>query len=172
MTSPHQPIDVVLIGTTPEARDPLCDPAVNLGAKGIREALSRYERERTPEALAEVPMHEGKRPVMFRVEPLTNAALQVVESQPSQPMRDAMAFLLSCFSYTDERGARREAVEFGKVDRVRDYPVGPDAWLEHVAGEFGGVAVAELASVAVDRARAGRRALAPFALPRGVMLPR
>lgn len=172
MSSPHQPIEVMLVGTTPESRDPLCDPAINLGAEGIRAALSRYERERSPEALAAVPLHEGKRPVLFRVEPLTSAGLQTVDSQASRATREAMAFALSCFSYTDERGMRREASEFGKVDKVRDLAVAPDGWLEYVAGEFGSVAVSELASVAVDRARAGRRALAPFCLPPGVMLPR
>jgi hypothetical protein len=50
--------------------------------------------------------------------------------------------------------------------------IASDEWVEAVFDTFGAGAVREIAQVAIDRAEAGPRALAPFGLPRGLMLPR
>jgi hypothetical protein len=83
-------------------------------------------------------------------------------------MRAQRAFLAACHRYTDADGLEHTA----KVEQVGKVSLAGDEWLDEVFERFGAAAVREVAQVAMDRAEAGPVALAPFALPRGLMLPR
>jgi hypothetical protein len=154
------------VGTKPFARPPTCDPAIDV-AKVTGEQLSRYERERSDEARAAIPLLPDTVPVLFEVQPLSAAALRWVKETTGEAMAHR-AFLACCHAYTDERGAEHVA----KVDASGRIAMAGDEWLDKVFTAYGGDVVAEVARVAIDRAEAGPRALAPFALPRGLMLPR
>jgi hypothetical protein len=165
--SPSAIIRVLLVGTIPGARPATCDPALDL-AKTSPEALTRYERERSDEARAALAIIPDATPALFEVRPLTASALRWVRSADDGETVAHRAFLASCHRYTDSRGVEHAA----KVEKPGLFEVAPDAWLDEVFAEYGDAAVREVAKVALDRAEAGPRALAPFALPRGLMLPR
>ena len=166
MSNPSLPIRVLLVGTIPGARPVTCDPAIDLAAT-TSAALSRYERERTDEARAALVMVPGATPSLFDVRPLTpRTHAWVMESQGEQ--RAQRCFLAACHRYTDAQGAEHAAPTeaVGKITLARD------EWLDEVFAAYGAAAIREVAQVALDRAEAGPAALAPFALPRGLMLPR
>jgi hypothetical protein len=50
--------------------------------------------------------------------------------------------------------------------------IASDEWLDHIADLYGNKAINELAAVIIVRREAGPGALAPFALPPGLMLAR
>lgn len=167
MSSPSDIIPVLVIGTVPGARPPTCDPAIDLSAEGIAAKLTRYERERTVEALAEIPMKPGATPTKFYVAPLTAAGWRYV-SQVSGDDAAMRAFQLACHRYEFEG---REYV--AKVSDVNHRIfVSDDEFFDRAFDTFGAAAIREVGSVAIQRAEAGPRAVAPFALPRGLMLPR
>lgn len=170
MTSPSRLLRVVQIGTLPGCVTPTCDPAIDLGAPGCAEALSRYERTRSDADREALPLRADSRPVVFEVLPLTPAAYRFAMDAVGAT-RDHRAFVVACHALTDERGVRHEATAHGGVDTVGAITQARDAWIEHVASLVGEAAIREVARVALDRAEAGPRALAPFALPRGLMLP-
>ena len=166
MTNPSQPIRVLLVGTIPGARPATCDPAIDLAATSPA-ALTRYERERSDESRASIAIVPGLTPSLFEVRPLTPRTFAWVMEATGE-VRAQRAFLASCHAYTDAQGAEhRAAVEVvGKITLARD------EWLDDVWASYGAAAIREVAQVAIDRAEAGPAALAPFALPRGLMLPR
>lgn len=165
--SPAVPMRVLLVGTIPGARPATCDPAIDL-AKTSPAALTRYERERSDEARAEIVLLPDATPSLFVVQPLTAAALRWVRSASDAETQWQRAFMASCHEYSDERGVDHRA----KAEKVGVLTIAADEWLDEVFATYGGAAVREVAQVALDRAEAGPRALAPFALPRGLMLPR
>jgi hypothetical protein len=171
MTSPSRLLRVVQIGTIPGCVTPTCDPALNLAAPGAPEALSRYERTRSDADRDALPLLPDARPVLFEVSPLTPAAYRFC-MDATGATRDHRAFTVACHALTDERGVRHEASAHGGTETAGTITQARDAWIEHVASLVGEAAVREVAKVALDRAEAGPRALAPFALPRGLMLPR
>lgn len=165
--SPASTIRVMLIGTLPGARPATCDPAIDL-AKTSALALTRYERERSEEARAEIVLVPGATPTLFEVQPLSASALRWVRSASDAETQWQRAFMVACHAYVDERGVDHRA----KTEKPGLFVVASDEWLDDVFGAYGGAAVREVAQVALDRAEAGPRALAPFGLPRGLMLPR
>lgn len=173
MTNPAAVIPVVLIGTRIGASVPTCDPAINLDAPGCAAALSRYERERSPDALAALPLKPDAKPVTFRVSPLTAAAWRVAGERADVAGRLQLLVSLGCHAYTDERGVEHTATSHGALTSPRPgIALAADEWVDHLHDAFGEDAVAELAKVIADRTEAGPRALAPFRLPRGLMLAR
>lgn len=161
-------LPVILVGTVPFATPATSDPAIDTKHATAKAALSRYARERTAEALAAVPILPGAKAVVFRVDALTVAGLRVAESDPIRASNTA--FALCCHSYIDAKGVEHTAAQHGGVQAGHDLAWADDAWLQHVGEEFGALAIDEVASVAITRAKAGKRALAPFALPRGLTL--
>lgn len=166
MSNPSETLRVILVGTIPGARPATCDPAIDLVATSAA-ALSRYERERSAEALAEIKLLPGAQASLFAVQPLTSATWRWVQDGIGEG-RYQRAFQASCHSYFNEKGVEVKA----KVEQVGRATLAVDEWLESVFDLYGGAAVREIAQVAIDRAEAGPRALAPFGLPRGLMLPR
>ena len=175
--APNQPLWIVQIGTLPGAVPPTCDPALDLTAKAtdggsLRQALSDYEASRSPEDLARLPIKPGAAPVRFEVKPLVPAALRFAREASSDAMRAHRCFLCVCHAIKDSDGNDLRAEDFGPIkDLGRGMRQASDEWLDHVATLFGNDAVTEVATVAFERADAGPRALRPFALPRGRMLP-
>jgi hypothetical protein len=161
-------LSVILVGTVPFATPATSDPALDIKHASAKAALSRYARERSPEALAAVPMLPGAKAVQFRVEALTVAGLRLAESDPARASNTA--FALCCHSYVDAKGIEHTAAQHGGVQAIGDFALADETWLQHVGEEFGTLAIDEVASVAITRAKAGKRALAPFALPRGLTL--
>lgn len=173
MTNPAATIPVVLIGSRIGSSAPTCDPAINLDAPGAAAALSRYERERSPDALAALPLKPDARPVTFRVSPLSAAAWRVAGERTDPAGRMQYLVALGCHVYTDERGAEHKATDYGGLTCPRpSITLAPDEWIDHLHDAFGEDAIAELAKVIADRTEAGPKALAPFRLPRGLMLAR
>lgn len=176
-TAPNAPLWIAQIGTLPGASPPSCDPALNLSAKpadgsSLRQALSDYEASRSPEDLARLPVVPGRSLVLYEVRPLAPAALRFAREATSDAMRAHRCFLCVCHAIKDADGNELRAESFGPVkDLGRGLRQASDEWLDHVVMTFGNDAVSEVATVAFERADAGPRALRPFALPRGRMLP-
>jgi hypothetical protein len=157
---------VLLVGTIPGARPATCDPALSI-ADTSPAALTRYERERSDDARNALVMRPGASPVLFEVRPLTARTWAWVQEATGE-VRSQRAIAATCHRYTDADGHEHAA----KVETVGKITFAPDEWVDALFDTFGAAAVRELAQVAIDRAEAGPAALAPFALPRGLMLPR
>lgn len=176
--APNAPVWIAQIGTLPGAVPPSCDPALDLAAKtatdggSLRQALSDYEASRSPEDLARLPRVTGQMLTLFEVKPLVPAALRFAREAPSETMRAHRCFLCVCHAIKDSAGNEILAEDFGPVkDLGRGMRQASDEWLDHVSMLYGNDAIVEVATVAFERADAGPRALRPFALPRGRMLP-
>lgn len=163
---PANVLRVLCVGTVPGARPATCDPAIDL-VRTTAAALTRYERERTDEARADIALLPDAVPVLFDVAPLTSATWRWVQEATGET-RSQRAFQAACHGYTDERSVEVRA----KVERIGKVELASDEWLDAIFDRFGAGVVREVAQVAMDRAEAGPRALAPFGLPRGLMLPR
>lgn len=166
MSNPSHPLRVLLVGTIPGARPATCDPAIDL-AETTPAALTRYERERSDDARAALVMLPGAAPSLFEVRPLTPRTHAWVMEATGET-RAQRAFLASCHAYTDAQGVEHRA----PVEVVGRLSIARDEWLDEVWSAYGAAAIREIAQVAIDRAEAPPAALAPFALPRGLMLPR
>lgn len=173
--SPSAPLHIILVGTRPGATPPTCDPALNLDAPGISQALTRYERERSDEARAALPLLPDARPSVFVVQPMTPAMARYAASAPNDEARAQWIFGAVCHAFTDESGREHHARDHGgglTSTGPKGFDVAADEWIDHVAGLYGLDGIREVASVARARAEAGPRALAPFRLPPGLMLAR
>tara|TARA_R110000868_G_scaffold265054_2_gene523862 strand:- start:808 stop:1305 length:498 start_codon:yes stop_codon:yes gene_type:complete len=164
--NPAQPLRILLVGTIPGARPATCDPAIDLVAT-TPAALTRYERERSDEARAGLAMLPGATPVLFEVKPLTARAWAWVQSETGE-RRVQYTIAAACHRYTDADGHEHSA----KTEAVGKINIAGDEWVDELFDTFGAAAMREVAKVAMDRAEAGPRALAPFVLPHGLMLPR
>jgi len=172
MTNPAATIPVVLIGSRVGSSTPTCDPAIDLDAPGAPAKLTRYERERSAEALADLPLKPDARPVRFTVAPLSAAAWRIANERTGPAFAQTLV-ALACHAYTDERGVVHDATAHGAISAPRPgVAIAPDEWIDHHHDAFGEDAISEIAKVVSDRTEAGPRALAPFRLPRGLMLAR
>jgi len=169
MTSPSATLDIALVGATPGATN--CDPALDLAAPGVAQKLTAYERGRTPEALAALPLVKGGRLTTFRVRPLTSAGVRVVMGDTG-PRRAQNAVCVACHEFTDSDGVTHKAADHGGLVTSGVLSIATDEWLDFIADRYGYKAINEIASVIILRAEAGPAAVAPFALPLGLMLPR
>ena len=166
MSNPSSPLEVILISRQ------ACDPALNLSHKDAPRLLSAYERTRSEADRAALPLVPGATPIQFTLKPLTAAALRFVKETANEETRLQRAVMSACHSYKDEKGMEHSAHNHGRSIEVDSkFSVGSDEWLEHLLVNFGNAAIMELAAVVLQRAEASPRALAPFLLPRGLMLP-
>lgn len=166
MSNPSEALRVILVGTVPGARPATCDPAIDVAGTSPA-VFSRYERERSVEAAADIKILPGMTPSVFHIQPLTSATWRWVQDSVGEG-RYHRAFQAACHSYTNDKGVEVKA----KVEQIGRVAIASDEWVEAVFDTYGAGAVREIAQVAIDRAEAGPRALAPFGLPRGLMLPR
>ena len=172
MLNPSIAIDVALVGVTPLSGTN-CDPAFDANAPGAAAKFSAYERERTPEALAALPRKPDARPALFRLQPLTGAGVRVLnEGTPSPARRAQIAVQIACHFFVDADGGEHKVADHGGTQPLGKLALAGDEWIDHIADLYGEKAIAELASVVIQRREAGPGALAPFALPPGLMLPR
>ena len=171
--NPSDPIRIALIGTT-SLRTPTCDPAIRLDAPNVAALLSAYERSRSDADRDALPLHPGATLSIFTVAPLTAAAFRFVMGGMGVE-RAQRAVLACCHRYTGDDGVEHRAQAHGGVTATpgaKGFDLAGEEWLEHLADRFGHAALEEIAAVAITRAEVGARAVAPFALPRGLMLPR
>lgn len=171
--NPSDPTRLALIGTT-SLRAPTCDPAIDLDAPNVAALLSAYEHSRSDADRAALPLRPGAALTIFTVAPLTTAALRFVMA-PTGIERAQRAVLACCHGYVGADGVEHRAQDMGGVTATpgaKGFSLASEEWLEHLAGAFGHAALEEIAAVAITRAEVGARAVAPFALPRGLMLPR
>ncbi|MDB4930529.1 MAG: hypothetical protein JWM10_3013 [Myxococcaceae bacterium] len=167
-------LSVMLVATVSLQEDSLSsDPAINLGAKGVSEALTRYARTRSDEDRAKVPMLPNQRPTLFKLSPMSVAAVRWCKQVTGEERAQRVVACI-CHEFVDEKGTDHRAADFGKIyeEEKSRFAVAPDEWLQHIADLHGNGALRELAQVALDRAEASPRALSPFRLPAGSMLPR
>lgn len=170
--NPSTPLDVALVGAT--YGSPNCDPAINLDAPGVASLLSAYERSRSDADRLALPLRPDARLSLFRVQPLTSAGARVVLGETG-PRRAQNAVLLACHSFTDAAGVEHRAADYGGLQPLQPGSkvfIASDEWLDHIADLYGNKAINELAAVVIVRREAGPGALAPFALPPGLMLAR
>ena len=168
--NPSTPLDVCLVGTT-SAQSPNCDPALDLDAPGAAARLTAYERSRSDADRDALPLRPDAKPVLFTLAPLTAAGVRLVMNE-SGPRRAQNAVALACHEYTDARGATHKAADHGGLTPLGKVHIAGEEWLDHLIDTFGNKAINELAALVIVRAEAGPSAVAPFALPLGLMLPR
>ena len=169
MSNPSALLSVALVGTTPGALN--CDPAINLNSPGVAAKLTAYERSRSDADRDALPLHADSRLALFRLAPLTSAGVRVVTGETG-PRRAQYAVQVACHEFTDAAGTVHRAADHGGLQTSGKLSIASDEWLDHLADLYGHKAINELASVILLRAEAGPAAVAPFALPLGLMLAR
>lgn len=169
--NPSALVDLALIGATGAAAN--CDPALDLAAPNAGALLSAYERSRSDADRAALPLRPDMRLALFRVRPLTSAALRVVMAEVGTK-RLQTAFVVACHEYTDGKGQTHKAADHGGLATHGKVVFADDEWLDFLTLELGlgSKAIAEVGAFAIQRAEAGAAATAPFGLPLGLMLPR
>lgn len=167
MTSPSATLRVLLVGTIPGARPATCDPAIDLAAT-TPAALTRYERERSDDARNALVMIPGATPSLFDVKALTPRTHAWVMELSDVNLRAQRAISAACHRYTDAQGVEHVA----PVEQVGKITLARDEWADELFAAYGAAALREIAQVAIDRAEAPPATLAPFQLPRGLILPR
>jgi hypothetical protein len=167
MTNPSEPLSVMLIGV------PCADPAIDLDAANVAKLLSAYEKSRSGADLKAIPLVPGARPSLFTLKPLNAAALRFVKSATGD-VQAQWAVSAACHAFTDEAGVEHKAADHGRMIEGdgKKFHVASDEWTDLLLSLYGNAAIRELAAVIIDRSEAGPRAVAPFRLPRGSMLPR
>ena len=181
-SNPSTLLWIVQIGTLARAEPPTCDPALDLDGQvapvdgedappTLTELLTQYERTRDPALAARLPVHPGQQLVQLAVGPLTAAAYRWA-SEVTGVSRAQRAFLACCTCFKDGEGMEHHAAKFGASRELgRGIRMASEAWLDHVQDTLGASVVDEVAAVALERAKAGPRAVAPFSLPAGLSLP-
>jgi hypothetical protein len=158
---------IILVHTTFANRNG-CDPAIDLDAPDIGPLLAAYQRSRTDEARAALPLKPGASPAEFVITRLSQAGLRSVKSAHSATERHQRAVLLGCHAFVDARGVERRA----KVRNDNGVPWADDAWLDTIADEYGGAAVDEIGAAIEQWTMAPRGALDPFGSVPGLALVR
>jgi hypothetical protein len=159
--------EIILVHRSPGVRDG-GDPAINLDAPGIASALSDYQRTRSAEALAAIPLKPGMQPARFIIRRITQGELRFVRDGRSPVEQAQRAFLAGCHAYTDAAGREHRA----KVTTEGAVSYAGDEWLDAVGDEYGGDAISEIGHAVIQWASASRAALAPFASVPGLVLAR
>ena len=144
------------------------DPAIDLEAADCARALSDYQRTRSPEALAAIPLKKGMEPARFVIRRITQGELRFVRDGRSPVEQAQRAVLCGCHAYTDASGREHKA----KVTTEGATSYAHDEWLEALGDEYGGAAIDEIGHAVIQWASASRAALAPFASVPGLVLVR
>ena len=173
MSSPSAPLLVARIGTTTLTNPHTCDPAIDLdfkpaeGEAPLSALLSAYERSRSPEDLARLPLKPGRALTLFEIHALTGPQMRVARQAPGASAY-LYAFLSACRRVIRPDGAK-ELVTTIPGDRV----MADLAWVDDVIYPlFGMEAVDEIGKVALDRSVPSPGVVRPFSLPLGLTLPR
>jgi hypothetical protein len=172
--NPSITIDVVQVASLALAPTPTCDPAIALEAqpdgRSLGQLLTEYVRTRDPALIDKIPTRPGQRMIRWRVSPLSPAAYRWAMSATGVD-RLQRAFCAAVHSYVDADGHEVTASKHGPLDtQTRGMVLAPPEWLDHVQMTAGAAVIDEMAAVALERAKAGPRALAPFSLPLGLDL--
>jgi hypothetical protein len=160
MASPSTVLHVVAVAAP-------CDPALDLEHADAPRLLSAYERSRSPEDLAALPVLPGETLTRYALAPLTTVGYAAAKDVQGDAQRALFVVSVCCHSYTDARGTHTARTQ--KAGRLT---VADDEWLDELSESGGAQVLAELASVALRRAEVRPTALDPFALPRGMRLAR
>lgn len=167
--NPSALLRVALVGSTSQ-QSPTCDPVLDLAAPGAAARLSAYERTRSDADRDALPVLPGARLALFTLQPLTSAGFRVVDGETG-PRRAQNAVALACHSFTDAQGVEHRAADCGGLQSIgKGVALASDEWLDLIADTYGQKAIRELAAVVIVRAEVGPDAVAPFGLPRGLML--
>ena len=158
---------IILVHRSPADRDG-GDPAVDFDADGVAVVLSQYQRTRSDEDRARVPLRAGMRPAEFEIQRVSQAAMRFIRGGQTPLEQCQRAVLAGCHAFTDARGAEHKA----KVVRGDTFALADDAWLDAIADEFGGAAVLELGAAVIQLSEARKAALAPFGSVPGLVLAR
>lgn len=158
---------IILVHTTLQNRNG-CDPAIDLDAPGVSALLSAYQRTRSDEDRAAIPLREGLRPAEFVVQRLSQRSLVLVREAKSAVEQVQRAVLAGCHEYTDARGVTHKA----KVSQVGDAALADDSWLDALADEYGGAAIDEIGHAITQWSMAPKSAIAPFGWAPGLVLAR
>jgi len=158
---------IILVHTTPAHRNG-CDPAIDLDADGIAALLSAYQRTRSDEDRAKIPLRHGARCAEFVITRLSQAALRYVMAGRNDVERAQFACLAGCHAYTDAEGREHKA----RVTTHDAVAYADDAWIESIGDEYGATAVQEIGATIIQWTQAPRRALAPFGWAPGLVLAR
>lgn len=159
--------DIILVHRPLQNRDG-CDPAIDLDADGVTAALSAYQRSRSDEDRAKVPLKPGGRPALFTIQRLSQGALRYVMNGRNGVEQAQFAVLVGCHRFTDADG--REHAARVTTDHALAYA--DDAWLERIGDEYGAAAVQEIGTAVIQWTQASKRALAPFGSVPGLVLAR
>jgi hypothetical protein len=160
MTSPAAVLPVVSIAHP-------CDPALDLDHPDAPRLLSAYERSRSEEDLAKLPVRTGETLTRYLLAPLTTGAYAAARDVPGESARDLFVVSVCCHAYTDSRGSHA-----ARTQRSGRVTLADDEWLDELAESGGAQVFRELASVALRRAEVRPGSLDPFGLPRGMRLGR
>lgn len=158
---------IFLVHTTPSNRDG-ADPAIDLDAPGVSAILTAYERTRSEEDRAKIPLRPGMVPAEFEISRLNQSAMRFVRSGITALEQCQRATLCGCHGYTDAQGAERRP----KIKKGDQFSLADEAWIDAIADEFGGAAVLEIGAAVIQWSEARKAALAPFGSVPGLVLAR
>ena len=151
------------------------DPAFNRAHPKYATLATAYARTRSPEDLAALMecCHDGRKPWVFRVSPLSVFAAEWTTNgtAPSDVSRYNRAFLASCFTVVDPQGNQIDAPRTTRPGD--DEQVAATAWADTVARKLGrGMgAIREVGAVALQRAEVPADAVGFYwPLPGGLRL--
>lgn len=153
---------------------PEVDPAAPAEAGApldIGELLSNYERSRSPEDLAALPVRRAdypNGPRLYHLTPLTPRQYAILKDVPGEALRDQLTVQHACHEFTDHDGTPRKA----RLRKVNGLTIAEDSWLDALAAAGGAMLFGELADIILRRAEVGDDVVGPFLLRRGTRLPR
>lgn len=159
---------IILVHTTLSNRNG-GDPAIDLDAPGIGAALSEYQRTRSDDARARIPLRKGMRPAEFIITRLSQHALRFARSGRTPAESAQFAVLAGCHTFVDASGVEHRARVTSDGGAP---PIASDEWLAEIGDEYGGAAVDEIGHAIIQWSMAPRRALDPFGSVPGLMLAR
>lgn len=158
---------IILVHRSPADRDG-GDPAVDFDADGVAVVLSQYQRTRSDEDRAKVPLRAGMRPAEFEIQRVSQAAMRFIRSGHTPLEQCQRAVLAGCRELTDARGVEHKA----KLVQHELVTLADDAWVDMIADEFGGAAILEIGTAVIQFSEARKAALAPFGSVPGLVLAR
>jgi len=158
---------IILVHRSPADREG-GDPAVDFDAEGIGAILAAYQRTRSDEDRARVPLRAGMTPAQFEIQRVNQAAMRWIRIGQTPLDQCQRALLVGCHAYADEKGAERRA----RATKQESFVLADDEWLDTIADAFGGAAVLEIGAAVIQWSEARKAALAPFGSVPGLVLAR